>query len=135
VTPRPWTCGGLEIDGLSARCFDSTEHGCAAHPIGTLPGHPGPAAAKFPAADEQRIAALGMLGDASADEDVVQEAFTGLYRRWAQLSGPAKALPNVRSSILNASRSQLRQLSRRPPGAEQALPPVASAAASALPTS
>ncbi len=35
MTPRPWTCGGLEIDGLSARCFDSTEHGCTPHPIGT----------------------------------------------------------------------------------------------------
>lgn len=56
-----------------------------------------------------RLAYL-MLGDAAAAEDVVQEAFTGLYRRWAQLSDPAKALPYVRSSILNASRSQLRRL-------------------------
>ncbi|HEY2125549.1 MAG TPA: SigE family RNA polymerase sigma factor [Streptosporangiaceae bacterium] len=73
-----------------------------------------------------------MLGDTAAAEDVVQEAFTGLYRRWAQLSDPAKALPYVRSSVLNACRSQLRHLSRRPPGVEQALPPAVSAEAAAL---
>lgn len=78
-----------------------------------------------------RLAYL-MLGDASAAEDVVQEAFTGLYRRWAHLSDPAKAVPYLRSSVLNASRSQLRRLGRRPPGAGQALPPAVSAEAAAL---
>jgi DNA-directed RNA polymerase specialized sigma24 family protein len=42
-----------------------------------------------------------MLGERQAAEDVVQEAFAGLYRRWAQLSDPGKALPYVRSSVLN----------------------------------
>ena len=78
-----------------------------------------------------RLAYL-MLGDASAAEDVVQEAFAGLYRRWAQLSDPAKALPYLRSSVLNASRSQLRRLGQRPPGAGQPSPPAASAEAAAL---
>lgn len=78
-----------------------------------------------------RLAYL-MLGDASAAEDVVQEAFTGLYRRWAHLSDPAKAVPYLRSSVLNASRSQRRRLGRRPPGAGQALPPAVSAEAAAL---
>lgn len=73
-----------------------------------------------------------MLGDTAAAEDMVQEAFTGLYRRWAQLSDPAKALPYVRSSILNACRTQLRRLGQRPPGVGQNPPPAISAEAAAL---
>jgi RNA polymerase sigma factor (sigma-70 family) len=52
-----------------------------------------------------------MLGNRQAAEDVVQEAFIGLYRRWPHLDEPAKALGYVRSSVLNGCRSQLR---RRP---------------------
>ena len=63
---------------------------------------------------------------------MVQEAFTGLYRRWAHLSEPAKALPYVRSSILNAIRSQRRRLGRPPSGAEPPLPPAVSAEAAVL---
>jgi RNA polymerase sigma-70 factor (sigma-E family) len=68
-----------------------------------------------------------MLGDRSAAEDVVQEAFCGLYRRWDQLSDSDKALQYVRSAVLNGSRSVLRQRSTR---ARQHLyaPPAASAA-------
>jgi RNA polymerase sigma factor (sigma-70 family) len=50
-----------------------------------------------------------MLGDRPAAEDVVQEAFCGLYRRWAKLSDPDRALPYVRSSVLNGCRSVLRK--------------------------
>jgi hypothetical protein len=32
-----------------------------------------------------------MLGDRAAAEDVVQDAFFGLYRRWGKLSDPARA--------------------------------------------
>ena len=78
-----------------------------------------------------RLAYL-MLGDTAAAEDVVQEAFTGLYRRWAHLSDPAKALPYVRSSILNACRTQLRRLGQPPPGAGQDPPSAVSAEAAAL---
>ena len=52
-----------------------------------------------------------MLGNRQAAEDVVQEAFIGLYRRWTHLDEQAKALGYVRSSVLNGCRSQLR---RRP---------------------
>jgi RNA polymerase sigma-70 factor (sigma-E family) len=52
-----------------------------------------------------------MLGDRAAAEDVVQEAFCGLYRRWSKLADPARALPYVRSSVLNGCRTVLR---RRP---------------------
>ena len=62
----------------------------------------------------------------------MQEAFTGLYRRWAQLSDPAKALPYVRSSVLNASRSQLRRLGRAAARGRAGAPPAVSAEAAAL---
>ncbi len=52
-----------------------------------------------------------MLGDRAAAEDVVQEAFCGLYRRWSRLTDSGRALPYLRSSVLNGCRSQLR---RRP---------------------
>lgn len=41
-----------------------------------------------------------MLGDRTAAEDVVQEAFSGLYRRWAHVSDRDKALSYVRSSVM-----------------------------------
>jgi RNA polymerase sigma-70 factor (sigma-E family) len=50
-----------------------------------------------------------MLGDRAAAEDVVQEAFCGLYRRWDRLAGPDKALAYVRSSVLNGCRSARRR--------------------------
>jgi RNA polymerase sigma-70 factor (sigma-E family) len=52
-----------------------------------------------------------MLGSRQAAEDVVQEAFLGLYRRWAHLSDPSRAPFYLRSSVLNGCRSVLR---RRP---------------------
>jgi RNA polymerase sigma-70 factor (sigma-E family) len=59
--------------------------------------------------------AMVMLGDRAAAEDVVQEAFCGLYRRWNQLSDTDKALSYVRSSVINGCRSVLRKR-RLPPG-------------------
>ena len=50
-----------------------------------------------------------MLGSRAAAEDVVQEAFLGLFRRWDQLDDPARALGYVRSSVLNGCRSVLRK--------------------------
>jgi len=40
-----------------------------------------------------------MLGSQTAAEDVVQDAFCGLYRRWPHLSDQAKALSYARSSV------------------------------------
>ena len=56
--------------------------------------------------------AVVMLGDRPAAEDVVQEAFCGLYRRWHALADPAKALSYVRSSVINGCRSVLRRRRR-----------------------
>jgi RNA polymerase sigma-70 factor (sigma-E family) len=58
-----------------------------------------------------RLAVI-MLGDRSAAEDVVQEAFYGLYRRWGALSDTANALTYVRSSVLNGCRTVLRRRAR-----------------------
>jgi RNA polymerase sigma-70 factor (sigma-E family) len=50
-----------------------------------------------------------MVGDRDAAEDIVQDAFCGLYRRWAYLSDQDKALAYLRSCVLNACRSALRR--------------------------
>jgi RNA polymerase sigma-70 factor (sigma-E family) len=57
--------------------------------------------------------AVVMLGDRAAAEDVVQEAFCGLYRRWHGLSDPGKALSYLRSSVINGCRSALRRRRRQ----------------------
>jgi RNA polymerase sigma-70 factor (sigma-E family) len=60
-----------------------------------------------------RLAYL-MLGDRAGAEDVVQEAFCGLYRRWPRLADPGRAVPYLRASVLNGCRSQLRRRARPP---------------------
>jgi len=50
-----------------------------------------------------------MLGDRQSAEDVVQEAFCGLYRRWSRLADPGSAVHYVRSAVLNHCRSVLRR--------------------------
>ena len=57
--------------------------------------------------------AVVMLGDRPAAEDVVQEAFYGLYRRWHALSDTTNALAYVRSSVINGCRSALRRRVRQ----------------------
>jgi len=57
--------------------------------------------------------AVVMLGDRPAAEDVVQEAFYGLYRRWQTLSEETNALAYVRSSVINGCRSALRRRVRQ----------------------
>jgi RNA polymerase sigma-70 factor (sigma-E family) len=59
-----------------------------------------------------RIALL-MLGDRSAAEDVVQEAFFGLFRRWHGLNDPGKAEAYVRSAVLNGCRDAVKRRDRR----------------------
>lgn len=53
-----------------------------------------------------------MTGDRDTADDIVQDAFSGLYRRWEHLSDLGKALSYVRSAVLNSCRSALRR--RRP---------------------
>lgn len=49
-----------------------------------------------------------MLGNPARAEDIVQDAFCGLYRRWPHLGDQSRALGYVRSSVLNGCRSALR---------------------------
>ncbi len=56
--------------------------------------------------------ALIMLGERAAAEDVVQDAFFGLYRRWDTLDDQANALTYVRSAVLNGCRDTHRRQTR-----------------------
>ncbi|HEY1917075.1 MAG TPA: SigE family RNA polymerase sigma factor [Streptosporangiaceae bacterium] len=77
--------------------------------------------------------AVVILGDRGMAEDVVQEAFCGLYRRWGSLSDRAKALTYVRSAVLNRCRTVLRSRARRSRiGLSSMTPPAPSAEHEAL---
>jgi RNA polymerase sigma-70 factor (sigma-E family) len=60
-----------------------------------------------------RLAFL-MTGDRPTAEDLVQDAFLGLHRRWDALVDPAKALSYVRSCVLNGCREVYRVRHRAP---------------------
>jgi len=77
-----------------------------------------------------RLAVI-MLGDRAAAEDVVQDAFLGLYRRWDSLTDASNPLAYVRASVMNGCRSALRRRSRGPV-ALFTEPPAESAEARAL---
>jgi RNA polymerase sigma-70 factor (sigma-E family) len=53
--------------------------------------------------------ACAILGSQASAEDVVQEAFCGLYLRWDRLSDTGHGLAYVRSSVLNGCRSVVRR--------------------------
>jgi RNA polymerase sigma-70 factor (sigma-E family) len=53
--------------------------------------------------------AVVMIGDRPTAEEIVQDAFCGLYRRWDRISDPGKALEYVRAAVLNGCRSALRR--------------------------
>jgi RNA polymerase sigma-70 factor (sigma-E family) len=55
-----------------------------------------------------------VLDDRAAAEDVVHDAFCGLYRHWPNLADPGKAPAYLRSAVLNGSRSVLRRSGHRP---------------------
>lgn len=76
--------------------------------------------------------ALLMIGDRESAEDVVQEAFLGLHRRFGRLRDPEKALVYLRSAVLNNARTVLRR--RRLPSwfAGTYTPPVWSAESEAM---
>lgn len=50
-----------------------------------------------------------LLGNRAGAEDVVHDAFCGLYRHWDHLDDTAKALGYVRSSVLNGCRTVQRR--------------------------
>jgi RNA polymerase sigma-70 factor (sigma-E family) len=56
--------------------------------------------------------AVVMTGDRAAAEDIVQDAFLGLYQRWDRLADTSAPLAYVRVSVLNGCRTALRRRSR-----------------------
>src|SRR5690242_8043880 len=54
-----------------------------------------------------RTAAL-LVGDFATSEDVVQDCFIAMHRAWWRLRDTSKALPYLRRSVINKSRSVLR---------------------------
>ena len=76
--------------------------------------------------------AMVLVGDPESAQDVVQDAFIGLYSAWPRLRDPDKAPGYLRVAVLNGARSVLRSRIRR-----QALrlhydPPVWSAEAAVM---
>src|SRR5262245_8051260 len=57
--------------------------------------------------------AFVILGDRQSAEDVVQDAFFGLYRHWERLAGTGQLYRYVRASVINGCRSVLRRRSVR----------------------
>jgi RNA polymerase sigma factor (sigma-70 family) len=78
-----------------------------------------------------RVAVL-LVGDTATAEDVVQEAFIGLYRGARRLTSADKALAYVRASVVNGCRSVHRARGRALLRRVQHDPPVWSAEAAVL---
>ncbi|MBM9469565.1 SigE family RNA polymerase sigma factor [Nakamurella sp. YIM 132084] len=55
-----------------------------------------------------RLAIL-LVDDQASAEDVVQEAFAGLFRNWSSLRDSAAAIGYLRTAVVNGSRSMLRR--------------------------
>jgi RNA polymerase sigma-70 factor (sigma-E family) len=53
-----------------------------------------------------------LVGDQSTAEDVVQDAFLGLYRAWDRIRDPDAVLGYLRTAVLNGARSVHRSRAR-----------------------
>ena len=78
-----------------------------------------------------RVAVL-LVGDQPSAEDVVQDAFIGLYRALPRIRDQAKALPYLRTSVINGARSVLRARKRAALRRIPHEPPVWSAESAAM---
>ncbi|HEY1822556.1 MAG TPA: SigE family RNA polymerase sigma factor [Trebonia sp.] len=56
--------------------------------------------------------AVVITGDRATAEDIVQDAFLGLYRRWDRVSDMTAPLAYVRVSVVNGCRTALRRRAR-----------------------
>jgi RNA polymerase sigma-70 factor (sigma-E family) len=70
-----------------------------------------------------------ILSDQQAAEDVVQEAFCSLYRRWPRLDDHERARYYVRASVINGCRSALRRQRVRSSRVQYEMPAAAADAA------
>ena len=55
-----------------------------------------------------RLAAL-LLDDVGASEEVVQDAYIRMHGAWRRIKDPEKALPYLRTTVVNLSRSRMRR--------------------------
>jgi RNA polymerase sigma-70 factor (sigma-E family) len=113
-------CGNGAAGDASARLFYVEVDDAAAAAAVCTPGQPSAnpdtdQGAELAVGALYQTSALGlirlayvMLGDRPSAEDVVQEAFCSLYRRWDRLTQVGSAVSYVRSSVLNGCRSVLR---------------------------
>jgi RNA polymerase sigma-70 factor (sigma-E family) len=76
--------------------------------------------------------AMVLVGDPESAQDVVQDAFIGLYSAWPRLRNPEKAPVYLRAAVLNGARSVLRARSRRQSLRLHYDPPVWSAEAAVM---
>lgn len=53
--------------------------------------------------------ATGLVDEVSVAEDVVQDAFTSVYRHWDGIREPAARVGYLRRSVINAARNALRR--------------------------
>ena len=76
--------------------------------------------------------ALMLVGDQATAEDVVQEAFLGLYRAWDRVRDPDAVLGYLRTAVVNGARSVHRRRGRARRLRVPHDPPVWSAEAAAM---
>jgi RNA polymerase sigma-70 factor (sigma-E family) len=76
--------------------------------------------------------AVMLVGDQTTAEDVVQEAFLGLYRGWHRVRDPGNVLGYLRTAVLNGCRSVQRSRGRARLLRVPHDPPVWSAEAAAM---
>ncbi len=120
--PWPDELDPAEVDPVEDSAFAETESlvertftALAAIPFGSEP----PAAPRTESAtidDIYRTRRMGMVrlaillvDDQASAEDVVQEAFAGLFRHWSSLRDTQAALGYLRTAVVNGSRSMLRR--------------------------
>jgi RNA polymerase sigma factor (sigma-70 family) len=53
-----------------------------------------------------------IVGDQATGEDIVQDVFTRLHRRWDMLADPGDPLPYLRTAVVNGCRSAIRRRGR-----------------------
>jgi len=76
----------------------------------SLPARHDAVAALFRAHHRRLVGLASLLCDDRATaEDVVQEAFAGLFRRWWQLRDPHSAVAYLNKAVVNGGRDHLRQ--------------------------
>jgi RNA polymerase sigma-70 factor (sigma-E family) len=107
MNPNPHGPAAVDTAGTPAAARPPVSAAAAGPPVSTAEGAV-TALYQAHALGMIRLAHI-MLGDRQSAEDVVQEAFCGLYRRWSHLSDQGSAVHYVRSAVLNHCRSVLRR--------------------------